>query len=71
MMFFYFFKNHCLDQRIKTIQNIPKKLIYSKKKKLNFGGTRFAPRSQTLSNQPSQVTKRQSRKKNNKQAVCT
>jgi len=32
--FFLFFKNHCLDQRIKMIQNIPKKLIFRKKKRI-------------------------------------
>jgi hypothetical protein len=28
---FLFFKNHFLDQRIKTIQNIQKKFIFNKK----------------------------------------
>ena len=39
---FLFFKNYFWHQHIKTIQNI----LNFNKKKLNFLGTRFAPRSQ-------------------------
>jgi hypothetical protein len=38
IIFFYFLKNYFWDQRIKTIQNIQKKLIFSKTKKIEFFG---------------------------------
>jgi hypothetical protein len=46
---FLFLKNHFWHQHIKTIQNVQTILNFSKKK-LNFLGMRFAPRSQTYSN---------------------
>jgi hypothetical protein len=47
--FFYFLKNYFWHQHIRTIQNIQIILNFNKNKILNFLGTRFAPRSQTVS----------------------
>jgi hypothetical protein len=46
---FLFFKNYFWHQHIKTIQNIQTILNFSKKQILNFLGTRFSPRFQTVS----------------------
>ena len=46
MIFFSFLKNYFWDQRIKTIQNIQKKLIFSKIK-LIFLEIQVQPRFQT------------------------